>query len=192
MCPRGVIKHPRNEGSRWEREWQGSRRRDGRNGRSRVVGEACWRSGCCDFCEDVGELEQCRTLCEIEVGERCGSGWVEQCGQEVLSGGCGQFNGGSCGRGDLGWEPSAEGIGDAFGGLFTDVIAMTAIMREGGANIPAVNCMWGPCFTDVEVFMYHYTCARWCQGLYGCNRMRRALVPSRRRDGGLGGTCGED
>jgi hypothetical protein len=72
---------------------------------------------------------------------------------EVICSGDSGFSGGGGWHFDFGGQEN-QGVGDAFGSCFPNPNAMTPIMFHGGADVPAVNGVRGPCAANAGLLVY--------------------------------------
>ena len=84
---------------------------------------------------------------------------MKKCCQEVLGGGCSEFNGGGGRHGDLGRVPG-KGVGHTFGRGFVDVNPVAPIVFLRRASIPSFNGMRRPRFTIVGFHVHEDPCTR--------------------------------
>lgn len=107
----------------------------------------CWRhgGGVGDGGEDVSELLESGTLYQGCGRQGRGVGRVEESGNEILSGGGGEFEGGGSGHVYVRREP-CESVGNAFGQSGVGPDGVAPIVERCGAKVPTFDGVGSPSF----------------------------------------------
>jgi hypothetical protein len=73
-------------------------------------------------------------------------------------------------KGDMLWLP-LYGVRYAFGSGGPEVGAVVLIVFHTGAKKPGINCMWSPCWTDMNFFMDKEMRAGWSDCCGDCTNV---------------------